>query len=185
MRTRKQTLFDIVHGCVWIVFLGMLLSSQPPRAAQSGSDRGPEGDKEGKAVRVQMRNVMYHFRDDITVHIRRLGGELEPVGDHSMPVFDDKESFVLRIKAAEVAIRTDSMARILNDNVFARNDSPVKDVAITIDKNRLKIAGKLHSKGDVHFSTEGELSATDDGKLRIHVEKIEALHLPLKGLMDL
>jgi len=132
-----------------------------------------------------MRNVMYHFRDDVAVHIRRLGGELVPAEGRLMPVFDDKESFTLRITAAEVAVRADSLARILNDNVFGRNDSPIKDVSITVAKDRLKIRGKLHSKGDLGFTAEGRLSATGDGKMRLHVEKIEALHLPLKGIMDL
>jgi hypothetical protein len=132
-----------------------------------------------------MRNVMYHFRDDVAVHIRRLGGELAPINGRLMPVFDDKESFTLRIAAAEVAIRTDSLARILNDSVFSRDDSPVKDVSINVDRDRLRIKGKLHGKGDLGFAAEGRLSATDDGKIRLHVEKIRALHLPLKGLMDL
>ena len=160
----------------------MLLCPLPPAAPQSRSDQRPA---EERAVRVQMRNVMYHFRDDVAVHIRRLGGELAPINDRLMPIFDDKESFTLRIVAAEVAIRTDSLTRILNDSVFAGNDSPVKDVSITVDKDRLRIKGKLHAKGDLGFTAEGRLSTTDDGKIRLHVEKIQALHLPLKGLMDL
>jgi len=50
---------------------------------------------------------------------------------------------------------------------------------------RVKIKGKLPSKGDLGFEAEGRLSATDEGKIRLHVEKIHALHLPVKGLMDL
>ena len=45
--------------------------------------------------------------------------------------------------------------------------------------------GKLHKKGDIGFETEGQLSPTADGKIRLHAEKIRALHLPVKGLMDL
>src|SRR6185312_75196 len=33
--------------------------------------------------------------------------------------------------------------------------------------------------------TESTLSVTPDGKIRLHAEKIKALHLPAKGLMDL
>jgi hypothetical protein len=47
------------------------------------------------------------------------------------------------------------------------------------------VKGKLHQKGDIGFETEGRLSATPDGKIRLHAEKIKALHLPVKGLMDL
>ncbi len=45
--------------------------------------------------------------------------------------------------------------------------------------------GKLHDKGDIPFETAGTLSPTDDGKLRLHGEKIKAMHLPVKGLMDI
>ena len=166
--------------------MGALLSCLWPLRSPLASQTRPDDRSGGEnAVHVQMRNVMYHFQDNVAVHIRRLGGELLPVDGRLMPVFDDKESFTLQIAAAEVAIRMDSLVRILNDNVFARSDSPVKDISITIDKKRLKITGKLHSKGDLHFAAEGGLTATADGKIRLHVEKIEALHLPLKGLMDL
>jgi hypothetical protein len=151
---------------------------------------GLQGQAESPAannhsVEVQMRNVMYHFTDNIAVHIRRLHGELIPKkGD--LPVFDDKESFTLTIASAEIAMSPASLASVLNSHVFVKSDAPVKDVSIRIESgNRLKIKGKLHSKGDIAFETEGQLSNTPDGKIRLHADKVRALHLPVKGLMDL
>jgi hypothetical protein len=43
----------------------------------------------------------------------------------------------------------------------------------------------MSKKGNIGFEMEGQLSATPDGKIRLHAEKIKALHLPVKGLMDL
>jgi hypothetical protein len=147
-----------------------------------GQATGNEHEK--NAVHVQMRNVMYHYQENVAVHIRRLAGELVPSkGD--LPVFDDKQSFTLHIDAAEMAITAQSMANVLNQYVFARRDAPIKDVSISIEKGRLKIKGKLHNKGDVSFETESTLSVTSDGKIRLHAEKIRALHLPAKGFMDL
>jgi len=134
---------------------------------------------------VQMSNVMYHFQNDVAVHIHRLGGELVPVGGAQMPVFDDRQSFVLNIAAGEMALTPQSLANVLNRNVFAGQDAPIKDLSLFIDKDRLKIKGKMHGEGDLRFEAEGKLSATGDGKIRLHVEKIRALHLPLKGLLDL
>jgi hypothetical protein len=136
-------------------------------------------------VQVQMRNVTYRFQNNIAVQIVRLGGELVPTREGEIPVFDDKNSFVLHINAAEMVIQSQSMANVLNQYVFARRDSPVKDISIQIDKGLLKVKGKLHSKGDVTFETEDELSVTEDGKIRMHAKKIRAAHLPMKGLMDL
>jgi hypothetical protein len=49
----------------------------------------------------------------------------------------------------------------------------------------LTVKGRLHSKGDLPFESEGSLSATDDGEIRIHIQRIKAAHLPVKGIMDL
>lgn len=136
-------------------------------------------------VITQMHNVIYHFADDIYVHLIDVGGELVPTSEGGVPVFDDKQSFTLRIAAAEMAIDTQSLANILNHHVFAGNDAPLKSIAVRIEKGRLRITGKLHKKGDIAFEMEGDLSATNDGNIRLHAEKLKALHLPVKGFMDL
>ena len=141
--------------------------------------------KDTGAVQVQMHNVMYHFTDQVAVHLLNVGGSLVPTLASGIPVFDDKNSFELQIIAAEMTMDPQSLANVLNTHVFAAKDAPLKDISITIDKDRLKVKGKLHQKGDIGFETEGQLSATADGKIRLHAEKIRALHLPVKGLMDL
>jgi hypothetical protein len=47
------------------------------------------------------------------------------------------------------------------------------------------VKGKLHDKGNIPFETEGILTPTADGKLRLHSERIKAMHVPVKGLMGL
>jgi len=144
-----------------------------------------QSHKDTGAVQVQMHNVMYHFTDQVAVHLINVGGSLVPTSASGIPVFDDKNSFKLQITAAEMTMDPQSLANVLNTHVFAAKDAPLKDISITIDKDRLKVKGKLHQKGDIGFETEGQLSATADGKIRLHAEKIRALHLPVKGLMDL
>src|SRR6478736_1411427 len=153
--------------------------------AVAGAQEGPQHSKDGGAVKVQMHNVMYHFTDQIAVHLINVGGSLVPTSTGHIPVFDDKNSFELQIAAAEMTMDPQSLANVLNTHVFSAKDAPLKDIAITIEKGRLKVKGKLHQKGDLGFETEGQLSATADGKIRLHAEKIKALHLPVKGLMDL
>jgi hypothetical protein len=145
----------------------------------------PHPAHDNGAVQVQMHNVMYHYSDSAVVHLRDVGGALVPTKPGQMPVFDDKNSFGLQVTAAEIAIEPQSLAAVLNANVFSAKDAPLKDLAITIERGNLKVKGKLHQKGDVSFETEGQLSATPDGKIRLHADKIKALHLPVKGLMDL
>jgi len=47
------------------------------------------------------------------------------------------------------------------------------------------VKGKLHDKGDIPLETEGISTPTAVGKLRLHSEKIKAMHVPVKGLMGL
>ena len=132
-----------------------------------------------------MRNVMYHFTAQIAILIPRLEGLLLPTRRGDMPFFDDNQSFILAIRSAEISITTDAMANVLNQHVFAADDSPLKEITITSQGNSLNLRGKVHSKGDVSFETEGTLSVNDTGEIRIHSDRIRAAHLPVKGLMDL
>jgi hypothetical protein len=43
----------------------------------------------------------------------------------------------------------------------------------------IEIKGKPPSKGDILFEVEGQLSATDQRKVRLHVENVRALHVTL------
>jgi hypothetical protein len=137
------------------------------------------------AVQTEMRNVMYHFTDKVTVQILQLRGTLVPVRQDSLPIFDDSRSFNLEISSADINMTTDSLANVLNQYVFAASDAPLKGLSITAEGNSLKVKGKLHAKGDISFETVGTISATPEGQIRIHAEKVKAAHLPVKGLMEL
>src|SRR5947209_5467755 len=151
----------------------------------AGAQEGAHASQDNGAVQVQMHNVMYHFTDKVVVHLINLGGSLVPTKAGHFPIFDDKESFELHIAAAEITMDPQSLANVLNTHVFTAKDAPLKDISVSIEKDHLKVKGKLHQKGDIGFETEGRLSTTPDGKIRLHAEKIRALHLPVKGLMDL
>jgi hypothetical protein len=132
-----------------------------------------------------MRNIRYHFTETIAVDIRRVNGRLVSQTNHEFPVFDDVNSFLVAIDSAEMAIGADAMTHLLNEYTFAAKDAPLKKLSVSISTGRVKVKGVLHSKGDLPFETEGSITATDNGLLRIHADKIRAAHLPAKGAMDL
>jgi hypothetical protein len=146
-------------------------------AKQSASDHG--------AVKAEFRNVMFHLTPDAAAHLESVSGELRPVGKYDMPVFDDKTSFEIHVSNGTVSITPDALATIMNEHVFARSGSPMKDISIKIKEDRLVIKGKLHSKGDLLFETGGELTVNADGRLRLHSEKVKALHVPVTKVMSL
>lgn len=137
-----------------------------------------------QAVQVEMRNVLYHFSDRVAVHIMELEGQLVPIRGE-LVVFDDPRSFLLSIHSAQISITPDALTNVLNQNVFASPDAPLKDLVTTIEGQTLKVKGKLHSQGDLPFEMESTIRATPEGKIRIEAHKIKAAHLPVKGLMDL
>lgn len=154
----------------------------PQKQKEAPENQGPA--KKDAPVRTQMRNVKFRFADNISVQIKSLTGALAPIGEHEMPVMDDKNSFKIRIDAAHILIYPTDLANVLNSYVFARPKSPLGGVTISIDKGQLKIKGRLRDKANIPFETIGTLSATPEGRVRLHGEKIKALHVPVKGLMD-
>ncbi len=141
-------------------------------------------EKPDTAVRTQMRNVNYRFTDNIAVQINALNGALVPTGNNESPFFDDKNSFRIRIDSAEIAISPTDLANLMNSYVFVGANSPLARISVTIVNGQLRIKGRLRDKGDIPFEAQGVMSPTPDGRIRLHSEKIKALHIPVKGLMD-
>src|SRR5438128_8762428 len=108
-----------------------------------------------RAVRTEMKNVMYHFTPAISVHITQLNGRLAPTRE--IPIFDDKQSFILEIDAATIFMSTDSLAHVLNDQVFAAKNAPLKELAVTTEGEQIKIKGKLAKKGNISFEMVGDV----------------------------
>jgi hypothetical protein len=160
----------------------LLCPVAPPIVAGQNS---PPNATQDSTVQTQMSNVTFRFSETVAVEIKSLNGVLVPLGNNEFPNFDDKNSFNLRINTAEIAMDSSNLANVLNSYIFARPDSPLTELSVVVEKGRLKVKGKLHDKKDIPFETEGTLIPTADGKLRLHSEKITAMHVPVKGLMDL
>lgn len=140
--------------------------------------------KSGGAVNVGMKNVDYHLSDSIVLHIERLYGKLTPKAEGTVD-FDDQQSFQLYIGSANISLSAAALTDDLNHYVFAKPDAPLKELSVTIKGSELKVKGVLASKGGIAFESTGTLAVTPEGWIRVHTTKVKALHLPVKGLMDL
>jgi hypothetical protein len=159
-----------------------LVAAINPGGHTNANSRAADADN---AVQAQMRNVTYRFTDSAAVHINSLDGEVVPIKPADYPVFDKKNSFHIRIASAEISIAAADLASIFNSYVFARPNTPLSDLSVSIEKGRVKIKGRLHKAGEVPFETEGLLTPTSDGKILLHAAKVKALHVPVKGIMNL
>jgi hypothetical protein len=138
----------------------------------------------GKGVKAEMHNVIFRLMPKAGAHLETLSGELWPTGKNEMPVFDDKSSFEVRVNSGKVSATPEALSAVMNDYVFAKPDAPMKELQVTIQDEKLHIKGKLHAKGDLPFETIGTLSVNPDGRLRVRTEKVKALHLNVKKVMN-
>jgi hypothetical protein len=135
-------------------------------------------------VQVQMRNVRLHVDAATVLQIRRLRGALVSTQAGRPPIFDDKNSFTVRIDSAEIALTMESLTRLLNTYVFHYDGSPLKNLTVTADGPRLKLKGTVHKGLDLPFTMVADPSVDPDGALRLRAHSIKALGIPAKGLLS-
>ncbi|HEY7862530.1 MAG TPA: hypothetical protein VIE39_02655 [Thermoanaerobaculia bacterium] len=135
-------------------------------------------------VETQMRNVNLRIMEGVTLQIRNLRGRLVRKAPEGPVIFDDRDSFVLEIDTGEIAIATPDLARLMNGYVFAYPDSPLKKMSFAIVGNELKQEGVIQKGVDIPFTVLGSVSVTPENWIRVHPSKIEAVGIPVKGLME-
>lgn len=136
----------------------------------------------GRPVDVEMKRVNFRMDEGITLGIRTLNGRL--ISRTKGPVvFDDKQSFALEIDRGEIAIDTTSLTNLLNQYVFAYRGSPLKNLTISTEGSQLKQKGTLHKGIDIPFTIVADITATPEGRIRLHPTSIKAAGIPSQGLM--
>jgi hypothetical protein len=135
-------------------------------------------------VQIEMKNVRLHPADGIALDIAHLRGTMVSRKTGGPPVFDDQQSYVLRVRRAQVAMDVASLQNLLNQHVFAYDGAPVKNLTVTPDHKQLTMKGKLHKGVDVPFSVKASISTTADGRMRMHSESMKAVGVPAQGLLE-
>jgi len=134
-------------------------------------------------VEAEMQNVLYHVDDRVVLRIAHLRGALVPTTRGAPPWFDDPKSFSLAIDSAEIAIDPLSLSTLLNRYVFNYDGSPISGIKVTVEKGQLKQTGTLHKGVSLPFTIRAQLSATPDGRLRLHPTSVKVAGISVKGLM--
>ena len=133
---------------------------------------------------IEMRNVALHAADDVVLNVRRLDGEFVARAPGRPPIFDDPSSYTVKLRDADITMDATALNGMLRPALAAKS-SPISDVTIQLADGRLQAKGKLHKGVTVPFSMTAAVSATSDGELRLHAEKLKAIGVPVKGLLDL
>ena len=96
---------------------------------------------------------------------------------------DDKNTFIVRIFTAQIGVDGATLTDLMNNHVFNDSGSPLKNLAVTIEDGHLVHEGTMHKIIDIPFRMIADVSATNDGRLRIHPTKIEICNLNGEALM--
>ncbi len=153
--------------------------SQTAPAGRSGRESA-----DGKPVQAQMRHVDYHVIPSAVLNIERLRGELHSKKPGKPPVFEEKDSFVLKIHTAEIAMTAQSLSGLLNDHVFAYKGSPLEKLAVEIGPGGVTQKGVLRKALKIPFSIVGTVALTPQGEIRVHPTSIKAAGIGVRGLME-
>jgi hypothetical protein len=158
-------------------------------AARREPNRPPAGDRglersAGGAVQAQMRNVDYRVIPGAVLNIQRLRGELHSKISGRPPVFDDKESFFLKIHSAEIGMTEQSMAGLFNEHVFAYPGSPLEKIEVHIEPDGVTQKGILRKALKIPFSIVGTVALTPEGEIRVHPTKIRVAGISVRGLLE-
>ncbi|HEX7778044.1 MAG TPA: hypothetical protein VF424_02330 [Vicinamibacterales bacterium] len=160
-------------------------AAAPPSAPVSTAPP-PSSPRPSRApVQIEMKNVRLHADEGIVLEVRHLRGEMVSRDAGGPPVFDDQRSYVLRVHTAEVALDMPSLTNLMNHHIFAYEDAPLRDITVEIDEGQLKLKAKLHKGVTVPISMKADVLATPDGRLQLKTDKVSALSVPAKKLMDL
>ena len=109
-------------------------------------------------VQLEMKNVRLHVDDGIVLDVTRLRGTMVSRDERTPPVFDDPRSYVLHLQTAEMSMDMASLQNLMNRHVFAYEGSPLRNLTVEPDGQRLKMKGKLHKGVDIPFSTTASVS---------------------------
>jgi hypothetical protein len=139
----------------------------------------------GAETQVEFVNVNIHLDPALILHIRRLTGKLVPTKKGQPPAFDDTLSYILAIDSGEVAVSMASMSHAMNTYVFGEPDAPIKNLQLSAEGSQIRQEGTLKKGIGIPFDMVGTVSATPDGKIRIHPTQMKVAHMSVKGLMKL
>ena len=154
-------------------------------AAGFGAMPAPRAQDAPVRCGVEMRNVRLHVADGVVLAVRALDGELVGRAPGVPPTFDDPQSYTLRLRTATLAMDPASLTTLLSRQGVAGPAAPIRELRVTIEDGALMVRGKLHKGVTVPFSMVAAVSAAADGSMRLHAEKLKAVGVPVKGLLDL
>lgn len=115
------------------------------------------------------------------VYVRWLRGQMVPTRRNVNPSFDDPDSFYLNINTGVLRANIGDIGNYLNAGGLG--SSPLKNVTLSGNGNQIKLTGIVHKIVPLPVEVLGEIAPLPDGRIQIHVTKLNVLKIPFKALL--
>lgn len=142
----------------------------------------------GNPTEVEILDVQLRLFADARIHVIRLVGTVTSVHGGEAVALDDKQSYTIAVEGAETRIAWADLSAVLNEYTFAFDGAPVGDLTIDREEDedqldQVELRGDLESALGLRFEIEGIPEVTSDGRIRIRTTSVQALDIPVEGLM--
>ena len=130
---------------------------------------------------VYAHNIQLRKGPDFRIYIVWISGQMLRTKANVNPSFDDPESFILQIEKGVIHANIGDICKYLNSTTA--KDTPLKNIDIQPDGELIRIHGTVKKVISLPIEIVGSLAATPDGRVRLHVQHISVLKVPVKGLL--
>ncbi len=141
----------------------------------------PSGGSPTEPTNVYAHNLLLRKGPDFRIYVRWLRGQLVRAKKNVDPSFDDTQSFFLDIKTGVLRANIGDICNYLNKDTAS--GSPLKNIKISGDGEQVTISGTLHKIIPIPIAISGTLSVAPGNDIQLQVTKIDALKIPVKGLL--
>jgi hypothetical protein len=167
-------------------FLGRSLmrrsaSDVPSNAPASTAAAAPPTAADLTPTQVYAHNIMLRKGPDFRIYIAWIAGKMVRTKEQVDPTFDDADSFILQIDKGVIRANIGDICKYLN--ATAAKDSPLKNIEIQPEGERVKIHGTVKKVVPLPVELLGSVAATKQGLVRLHIDRISVLKVPVKGLL--
>lgn len=136
---------------------------------------------------VYAHNLMLRKGPDFRIYIVWIAGKLVRTHEQINPSFDDPDSFVLHIDKGVIHVNIGDLTHFMNQSMGS--SAPLKNLDIQpaseLPGSQVRIRGTVKKLITMPVEILGDLSATPEGLVRLHVDKISVLKMPMKGLLKM
>jgi hypothetical protein len=148
-------------------------AAAPPSTATAGPVEAP--------TTVYAHNLELRKGPQFRIYVRWLRGEMQPTQPGTPPSLDSEESFVFHIDRGLVHANLGDLETYLNSKMAPR--SPLSHISLRGEGDQVKLSGTMHKIVPLPMEVLGTISPAPNGRVHVHITKINVLKMPMKGLL--